>query len=626
MNPYFKQFRELLSQFVARILALPRLVQVGLGIVTILFLGTFFFFLFQKSTPSYISLFEEDLEIEKAAGIIEKLNAEGFYYRTEKNGKKILVPATDMTKITLKLAELKALPTHSRIGWRELIDNRSLLTGITKDEFNLNFIRGLQTELENGIRQMSNIKNAKVYISKPKEALFKSEQKPTTATIIIKIKPGMEVTKNQVAAMRNLIKGAVEGLITDNITIVDTVGRDLTKALEEDQERDEKEEIDWKYQMQRRKEKDLEDKLKSMLDKVIGFNHTQVRITAQLDFDTLEGNRKRLVPLEGKVHGALVSMKTESEEFEGENFKNSGEPGVNSNTPPGAPSYPADKDAGNDRYARDAVIENYENSMFKEKYKKSVGTIRQLSISVICDWQGTEELKEQLAKAAKAAVGFNKKRGDSFSFITYPFSRDFENQLRADIDAQKSEERLVLYATIMLLGLFPLACLIIYLILRSVKQRELYRAQMAEKKKLDAEARKKAEKETRRQEALFPEAIADPERQRAIHKLKLKAFRYALNNESEPENYDDLTPEEKEFFKMAFETKREGRLDAEIQKLEKMIGEMDKAIKEQREFDLRELEKRAEEKKGLEERIKDLVETRPDDVAKVVRYWIEEEG
>ena len=100
-----------------------------------------------------------------------------------------------MTRISLKLAELKALPSDSRIGWRELIDNRSLLTGITKDEFNLNFIRGLQTELENGIRQLSNIKNAKVYISRPKEALFKSEQKPTTATIIIKIKLKPNINK-----------------------------------------------------------------------------------------------------------------------------------------------------------------------------------------------------------------------------------------------------------------------------------------------------------------------------------------------------------------------------------------------------------------------------------------------
>jgi flagellar M-ring protein FliF len=59
-----------------------------------------------------------------------------------------------------------------------------------------------------------------VHIVLPRRSLFVQESQPATASVLLQLKPGAQLTRNQVRAISNLVASSVEGLTPDNVTIV----------------------------------------------------------------------------------------------------------------------------------------------------------------------------------------------------------------------------------------------------------------------------------------------------------------------------------------------------------------------------------------------------------------------
>jgi len=51
------------------------------------------------------------------------------------------------------------------------------------------------------------------------------------ASVMVVMKPGQSLTKEQVKGIVSLIQGAVEGIKPENIRVIDQTGRDLTSLL-----------------------------------------------------------------------------------------------------------------------------------------------------------------------------------------------------------------------------------------------------------------------------------------------------------------------------------------------------------------------------------------------------------
>ena len=173
-----------------------------------------------------------NLSSKDAAEIVKQLQAKGIPYRLEKGGKTILVPKDKVYSLRLEFAA-QGLPKGGVVGF-EIFDKTNI--GMTEFLEHVNYVRALQGELARTIMQLEPIQDARVLLVIPKKSVFLEEQQPPKATVVVKLKPDVDLKPDQIKAIVHLVASAVEGLKPENITVVDTKGRDLTALLEKEKE------------------------------------------------------------------------------------------------------------------------------------------------------------------------------------------------------------------------------------------------------------------------------------------------------------------------------------------------------------------------------------------------------
>ena len=89
-----------------------------------------------------------------------------------------LVPAAKVDELRLEMAGA-GLPRSGRIGF-ELFDKTNL--GITDFTEHVNYRRALEGELERSIRSLTEVEQARVHISFPKDSVFLDAREPAKAS------------------------------------------------------------------------------------------------------------------------------------------------------------------------------------------------------------------------------------------------------------------------------------------------------------------------------------------------------------------------------------------------------------------------------------------------------------
>ncbi|HOT28280.1 MAG TPA: flagellar basal-body MS-ring/collar protein FliF [Candidatus Ozemobacteraceae bacterium] len=632
---------EFLRQLWEPIAKLPRAQQIMLaGIVILVFAGIITATMW-GSQKDFTPLFEEQLKLEDAGKVVAKLKELNIEYKLGATSSDIQVPLTDKSYILLQLAQEKTLP-QARAGWSKLIDDRSMFAGTTKDEFELNFVRGLQDELESSLMRYDAVESAEVHITKPKKEVFKEDQKEPTAAVFLKLRPNKDLDRDKVRAIREWLSSAVEGLKPENIRITDTEAHDLTRLLDEDEDMtlDKVKSAQLKHTIE--VEKRLEKKLRSQLEEAFGSGKASVRVTATMDFDQKEALAEVLIPpVEGATMGVIVSQKIENEAYEGKDLTKDGEPGVNSNLPPGAPAYPSTEGTTANKYQRNAAIQNVDYTRSKEKFVKEQGTIKRLSVSIILDGNSEKvppSLEEQIRSVAQASVGFDKKRGDLLTLMVYPFNNDMAEKARRDMVERQHQERTMFMIVIGLLMAIPVMLGMVYIFVRMSRARAMVKEQEALVEATRAKEQLRQAEEMRKQKIreqqemewerrfqdinnFFPEIKELEEKRRKVQDLRQKAYSYAREQDVMPPDFDEMTPEEQYLFREAFKRKADGTLDDGLARIEALIGERERA--HQAEMD--KLAQEANVRAKLEDRVRQLVESKPEDAVQVLRIWLEEE-
>ncbi|MEW6709978.1 MAG: flagellar basal-body MS-ring/collar protein FliF [Candidatus Riflebacteria bacterium] len=628
---------EFLRQLWEPIARMPRSQQIGLavivglvvlGIVTASMWGT---------TKEFIPLFEEKLKLEDAGKVVAKLQELGVEYKLGADSTDVRVPLVDKSYILLQLAQEKSLPL-AKPGWQKLIDERSIFAGTTQQEFDLNYVRGLQAELEETLVRMGPIEEANVNIVKPKKEVFKEDQKEPSAAVLLKLKPGHEITQDQVRAIRDWVCSAVEGLSPDSIRISDTEARDLTRIIEDEEAMGLDKIKTAQAKHTREQEKLLKKDLQSQLEEMFGFGNAIVRVRLEMDFDQKEAVSDVVIPpIEGSNTGIVISRKNEEEHYQGRDLIEDGEPGVNSNLPPGAPAYPGTENNTWNKYDRTGNIENFEVTRSKEKYVKNQGTIKRLTVSVVLnsDPNTVKEIEANITEIAKNTVGFDKARGDKLALMAMPFKNEEVERARAAFALKKQQEKQMFMIVVGLLMAFPIFLGLIYIFVRVSRARALAREQARlQEAAAEAEALKMArEQQMHRQSEqqwrdwerrfkdiknFFPEITDMAEKKKKVQDLRLAAYQYALDNDSMPPDFEEMTPEEQFIYREAFQKKKDGTLAEGLERLQTVITERDRA----REDELEKLSEQAKARELLEERVRQLVETKPEDAVSVLRLWL----
>ncbi len=630
MTDFLRQLWEPVSK-------LPRAQQFGLAAFVILVVIGIISVSMWGTQKEFTPLFEEALKIEDAGKVTAKLTELGVEYKLGKDSTDVLVPLSDKSYILLQLAQEKTLP-QAKPGWQKLIDERSIFAGTTQQEFDLNYVRGLQQELEATLKRMGPIEEASVSIVKPKKEVFKEDQKEPSASILLQMKAGAEINQDQIRAIRDWVCSAVEGLQPDKIRIVDNEARDLTRVIEDDEMMTLDKAQTTQLKVTRNREKHLRGELTQMLESMFGHGKALVSVRLEMDFDQKEAVSDIVIPpIEGSNTGLILSEKLENEKYEGRDLVEDGEPGVNSNLPPGAPAYPGTENSTVNKYERDGTIRNYDVSRSKEKFIKEQGTIRRLTVSVVLndDPEKLNTLTDQITEIAKDTVGFNKFRGDKISLMVMPFKNDDADRLKQAIALKREQEKQMFMIVVGLLMSFPVFLGVIYIFVRVSRARALAREQhKLQEAANEAEALRRRREEQLMQQTeqqwkererrfkdiknFFPEITDLEEKKRKVQDLRFNAYQYVNDNETLPPDFDEMTPEEQYIFREALQKKADGSLVEGLERLGSIIADRDRG----REDELERLSAQAQARESLEENVRNLIATKPEDAVQVVRLWL----
>lgn len=165
-----------------------------------------------------------NMDLKDSALVILRLKELKIPYQIKDEGRSIAVPRSRADDARLGLAE-KNLPAGGTVGW-EIFDQAKL--GATDFDRRIQFIRAVSGELARTINRISAVDDARVQIVIPETKLFEVSKSPVTASVLLKLKAGDNLTSRQVSGIVHLVASSVENLKPENITIIDTNGNILS--------------------------------------------------------------------------------------------------------------------------------------------------------------------------------------------------------------------------------------------------------------------------------------------------------------------------------------------------------------------------------------------------------------
>ncbi len=412
----------------------------------------------QSQVADYRLLFA-NMPSRDAASVVEWLKGHKVPYRLEDGGRDILIPADKVYEARINLAGSGF--SEGGVGF-EIFDKQSF--GMTNFVQKVNYRRALQGELVRTITSLAPVEAARVHLALPEKRLFRNQQQPAKASVIIKLSSGRSLKESQLQGIINLVAGSVEGLEPENVAVVDSTGKALSKSSSDEMAGPTSPGM---LNYQQTIERNLETRAQSLLDRALGAGNSLVKVNAEVDFDHHERVEEAYDP-----KGAVVVSEQSSTE-EGSSESTGGVPGVVSNLQQDntVSSQPVVTKPSN----RSDETVNYELSKTVSKTVQSVGTLKTLSVSVLVadrvtpGAEGTEPTNtprsaEEIAgieKMVRSALGLNEARGDLISVVSMPFESGFSDE---PLPQPSFIDKVYPFMPIIKYSLLAIASLLVYLL------------------------------------------------------------------------------------------------------------------------------------------------------------------
>ncbi len=453
LNSVGPQIRDLLA-------SLSPARKISLVIMVVGTIAGFVLLMAWTGKPDFRNLYA-NLAAEDAGEILNYLKEQRIAYRVTENGAGIEVPAERVHECRLALAA-KGLPQGGGIGF-EVFDNTKL--GMTEFVQNVNYQRALQGELSRTINRIAEVENCRVHIVMSAKSLFIDQEEPATASVVLKLRRGKWLTADQIQAVVHLVSSSVSRLKPENVTVVDTSGKLLAGFSDRSEvTRLSSDQLDYQESLER----NLESRIKSMLEKALGRDKAIVRLSCALDYKRQEMTEERFYP-----DNRVIRSEQMLQEKSGEpSTLPAGIPGVRSNVAKGA----SGMGGGTSEFEKSDRTVNYEIGKLTSHTIEPTARIKRVSVAVIVDGNylppekpaagrdatyvpRTAEEMAQLEKIVKGAINFDADRGDTVEVVNIAFQAEKEAPVPEDKTPPGWAERLRPYAGALkatLLGFFLL--------------------------------------------------------------------------------------------------------------------------------------------------------------------------
>jgi flagellar M-ring protein FliF len=406
-------------------------------------LGTLAFW----SSHADYSLLYGRLSDGEAAKVIAALDDAKVPYKVGAGGSSILVPADKVHLMRMQLAG-RGIPRGDGVGF-EIFDKPNF--GISDFVQRANYVRAVQGELGRTISQLDEVESARVMIVLPENRLLLDKDKYATASVFVRVRGNSQLQPQSINSIRFLVANSVEGLKPNHVTVIDNLGN----VLSENSDNDSLSGLTSTQLAARRNlEQYLAKKGQDMLEKVLGPGQAIVRVSAEINYDTVTRSEEKFDP-EGQV---LRSQTKTDENTDATTASQSSPAGVSANTTTDTNTTAAAATPLNSTKNKKAVTTvQYEIGKLTSNTMQAAGGVKRLSaaVTVAAQVDGTgadrkvvnrspeelEKLRRIVASALGIQTGTDNPRGDLITLEELPFndqlasnvSREFEQQQKHDL-------------------------------------------------------------------------------------------------------------------------------------------------------------------------------------------------
>ena len=379
----------------------------------------------------------------------------------------------------------------------------------TDFERNIDVRRAVIEEVRKHIKALDDVDDASVVVNLPEDKLFKADQNPVTASVILYPKPGSDISTNRkkIEGIQKVLKYAVEGLTDDNITIADNSGNILNDFAGL-KDFDRLSIIEKQQKIIAKLEAQYEIKILNILQKTYGTDRVR-DLSIKIDMDMSEKTAETVEYLpfqlradnpetpydESEVRASVTrSSETATTTYQGTGYNPEGPAGVEGQTPP---SY---KDTSNlTGLSTQSIVKTNEeigSRRTSEVVSPEMGR-RTVSVNIDGQWRKKKDAKgnliikdgqiereyipipdEELQKATQAvqdAIGYNALRKDSVSVLNIQFDRMGEFEKEDDAYFRAVQRRWILLISLAGLALLLLIFIIYRIVSREIERRKRLR-------------------------------------------------------------------------------------------------------------------------------------------------------
>ena len=339
------------------------------------------------------------------------------------------MPRAQVYETRLSLAA-DGIPKGSGVGF-EIFDHQNL--GITEFVQKIDYQRALQGELARTIDGMSQVLESRVHLVLPVESLFKDDQQPATAAVVLKLRRGVAINSKELQGIVHLVAASVRGLKEENITVMSTDGQVLYAKKDEG----ESEQLtDTELGIKHRMEEDLSRKIQNMLERVVGPNRVMAKVAVDLNMERVQIAQDVYDPDSAVIRSQERTTETAQGASLGEG---KGTPDIQQKLLQNSPQ-PSQQKTGGAQSNRQTEVVNYEINKTTKQTIQMPGAVQRLSVAVMVDGtykmksgadgnepvyvpRSTEEITS-MKKLVEDAVGYNESRGDQVTVTSIPFVAD----------------------------------------------------------------------------------------------------------------------------------------------------------------------------------------------------------
>jgi len=458
-------------------------------VAVVLFAGVIFA-LTQAASATYVPV-AKDMLPEDQQSAVAALEAKNIPFKLSASS--ISVPEDKVYEARMELAVSGS--TGGKVTGFELFDNNTM--GRSTFSQKVNFRRAMEGELSRTISTLKSVDRARVHLVMPERRLFQRDQASPTASVVVTLKRGMILSKRQVGSIQQLVGGAVEGLMPQQVAVVDQFGQPLAQADGSDGKAAKMIERTMSF------ERTLESRIVSLLEPTIGRGRVRAKVAARLDFSSVSEQEEKYDPESATVR----SEREKLEKTEGSAKPARGAPGTASNLPTrrrGQQNPPFTKPSKADR---SDTTKNYVVDRKITQRQIQSPRVEKLSVAVVIDvirkpdgtvdrQHSTKEL-EAYTKLLTNAVGLDDNRGDTIEVASMPFTPDIGLALDKPDEVTPKGPTLMEYVMYGLAGLGLLLLLVIlFLVIRARRPKDAEVVDEAERlEHLEADAEGEAARE-----------------------------------------------------------------------------------------------------------------------------------